>query len=59
MLCALRSRESRASKFDSESSVGDIVEERGTTRVVTWRLGDMGDLGRDMDRGVGATFRTC
>lgn len=59
MLCALRSRESRARMFDSESSVGDIVEERGTTRVVIRRLGDIGDLGREMDRGAGTTFCIC
>jgi hypothetical protein len=57
MSCALRSRESKASRFDSESSVGDIVAERGTTRVVTWRLGDIGDLGGEIDKGSGVGFR--
>jgi hypothetical protein len=42
MSFARRSRELRARRLDSESSVGDIDEERGTTIVVTWRLGDKG-----------------
>lgn len=47
MSCALRSRESSARRLISDSAVGEIVVERGTTKVVTWILGnkDMGDLG--------------
>lgn len=62
MSYALRSRESNASKLDSDSSVGEIVAERGTTVVVIWRLGnlgDWGDFGRlSSSKGSGAGFRT-
>lgn len=41
----LRSRESRVRTLRSESLTGDLLEMRGTTRVVTWSFGDNGERG--------------
>lgn len=47
----LRSRELRAWRLDSDSSVGDREEDFGTTKVVIWSCGAKGE---DGDFGAGS-----
>lgn len=41
----LRERESKASKLVLDNWIGDVVAERGTTRVVTSKFGVRGEQG--------------
>lgn len=47
----LRSRDSRAWRLDSDSSVGDSEEDFGTSKVVIWSCGVKGE---DGDFGIGS-----